>query len=155
MKRKTRKQAKRKTINQNLKFSLILLPFIFYLLPSLCGCASLWEKAKGIAGVSTKVLEDNRQSAITKTFNDDYFTSYTKTLDILKKVIESHIYSESIKKHMIAIYVSEEDTTPVGLFFKEVDASHTQIEVSSPSTFAKELIAKKLFSALEKPAVPE
>jgi len=140
---------KRKT--QNLPPFLIALLFTVCFLPFLCGCATLREKMKGFLGVSTKELEEDRVSAIAKTFNDDYFTSYTKILDILKE-IKSYIYSQSIKKHMIAIYVSEEDTTPVGIFFKEIDASHTQIEVSSPSTFAKELIAKKLFSALEKPA---
>jgi hypothetical protein len=52
---------------------------------------------------------------------------------------------------MIAIYVSETDTTPVGLFFKEIDKSNTQVEVSSPSTYAKELISEKVFKLLKPP----
>ncbi|MDD4980143.1 MAG: hypothetical protein PHC54_02570 [Candidatus Omnitrophica bacterium] len=113
------------------------------------GCASLTEAAKGFAGISTKVLEDNRSSAITKVFNYDYFSSYTKTLDILKRM-EAYIYKQDIKKHMIAIYVSREDTTVVGLFFKEIDANNTKIEVSSPSTYAKEFISAGVFSVLDK-----
>jgi hypothetical protein len=113
------------------------------------GCATIEETTKGFAGVSTKVLEDNRKSAILKNFNYDYFTCYTTTLDILKRTY-AYIYVQDIKKHMIAIYVSEYDTTPVGLFFKEIDANTTQIEVSSPSTYAKEFIANNVASVLDK-----
>ena len=60
----------------------------------------------------------------------------------------SYIYTDDPKKNMLAIYVSEADTTPVGIFLKEMDASNTQIEISSPSTYAKELIAEKLFNLL-------
>jgi hypothetical protein len=120
-----------------------------YWVIGLVGCASIIEGAKGIAGVSTKVLEDNRKSAITKTFNCDYFTCYTTTLDIVKR-IEAYIYVQDIKKHMIAIYVSSEDTTPVGLFFKEIDKNNTQVEVSSPSTYAREFISEKAFPVLDK-----
>ncbi len=128
---------------------ILLFAICNLLIATLLGCASVMETAKGIAGVSTKVLEDNRKSAITKTFNYDYFNCYTKTLDILKR-IDTYIYVQDIKKHMIAIYVSEEDTTPVGLFFREIDKNNTQVEVSSPSTYAKEFISEKVFSVLDK-----
>lgn len=127
---------------------LILLTFDFLLL-TLMGCATIKETAKGFWGVSTQVLEDNRKSAITKTFNYDYSSCYAKTLDILKRT-GTYIYMQNIKKYMIAIYVSEADTTPVGLFFKEIDKTNTQIEVSSPSTYAKEFMAKNVFSVLDK-----
>ena len=111
------------------------------------GCASIKEALKGFAGVSTKELEAGRKSAIVKTFDCDYFTAFTKILDALKEM-SAYIYTQDIKKHMIAIYVSQKDTTPVGIFFKEISAATTQVEVSSPSTFAKELISGKLFQAL-------
>lgn len=113
------------------------------------GCASVKESIKGFAGVSTKALEENRNSANFKNFNLDYFSSYTRSLDALKS-INCYIYAQNIKKHMIAAYISEEDTTPVGVFFKEINFSNTRIEVSSPSTNAKELISEKLFLALDK-----
>ncbi len=122
---------------------------VFLSLILINGCASIKEAAKGIAGVSTKALEDNRASAITKVFHYDYFICYTKTLDILKH-IGTYIYAQDIKKHMIAVYVSEQETTPVGVFFKEIDKTNTRVEVSSPSTYAKEFISLKLFPALEK-----
>jgi hypothetical protein len=36
----------------------------------------------------------------------------------------------------------------VGIFFKEIDKENTQIEVFSPSCYARDLISAKLFSAL-------
>jgi len=113
---------------------------------SFSGCAAIKEGGRCLIGVSTKEVERSRSGAITKSFNYDYNACYSKTKGILKN-IGSYIYAQN--KNMIAIYISEEDTTPVGLFFKEVDANNTQIEVSSPSTYAKELIAAKVFSALE------
>lgn len=135
MERKTQ-NAERRTTTKNFKLFLILLSFIM-------GCATIQEAAKGTAGVSTKVLEEGRKEAIVKRFNYDYNTCYKKIKATLQKK-GSYIYAQSIKKHMIALYVSEDDTTPVGIFFKEIDANNTQIEVSSPSKFAKELIARKV-----------
>jgi len=128
-----------------LRFVICILSFVILL----GGCATVQEAAKGIAGISTKALEASRKDAAVKAFDYDYFTCYTKTLDILKN-INTYIYAQDIKKHMIALYVSKENTTEVGIFFKEVDAGHTQIEVASPSTYAKERIAAGLFTALEK-----
>jgi len=127
--------------------SFVICALLFVI--STMGCATITEGVKGFAGVSTRALEDNRKTAITKAFNYDYFTCYTQTLDILKRM-QAYIYMQSIKKHMIAIYVSEQDTTPVGLFFKEIDATNTQVEVSSLSTYAKEFISGKVFSVLDK-----
>ena len=124
--------------------------FVSILIFVICtsGCASIKEMSKGVAGVSTKKLEESRKGAILKTFDYDYFTCFTNTSDALKK-LGCYIYAQDIKKHRIAIYVSEQDTTPVGIFFKEMSAASTQVEVSSPSTFAKELISGKLFQALK------
>jgi len=145
---------KLKIKSKKLNMFLIILPFTLYLLPFMSGCATITEGTKGFLGISTKELEKQRKNAIAKTFNYDYFTCFTKTSDILKGA-NTHIYKKDIKDKMIAIYVSSENTTPVGIFFKEIDASSTQIEVSSLSNPAKELIANKLFSALEKSANTE
>jgi len=149
MSRKGGRMAYRMSLIANRQKQIWLLFTGYWLLISLFGCASIMEMAKGVAGVSTKTLEKNRKSAITKSFNYDYFSCYTMVLDIIK-CTEAYIYAQDIKKHMIAIYVSKQDTTVVGVFFKEVDAKHTEVQVSSPSLSAKGLIATKLFSALEK-----
>jgi|GEM_PF-1449587 len=126
---------------------LRLLPFTFYLF-TLLGCAMLKEAGKKFLGVSTKELQDLRKTSITRQFNYDYNTCYEKVKEALKEK-GAYIYAQGKRKHMIAFYVSEEDTTPVGIFFNETDANKTQIEVSSPSSYAKEAMALKIFSALE------
>ena len=130
----------------NVKAALFFI--IGFCIMNLIGCETVKEGAKGFLGISTRILEDNRKSAIVKTFDFDYFACYTKALDILK-AMDTYIYSQNIKRHMIAIYISELDTTPVGIFFKEEAANKTQIEVSSPSTYAKEFISSKVFAVLD------
>lgn len=112
------------------------------------GCSRVKEATKCVAGVSTKVLEDARKDAVKKTFNYDYKSCYEKSKEILIAE-EAYIYAQGIEKRMIAVYVSRQDTTPVGVFFKEAGPATTEIEISSPSKYAKEFIAKKLFTALE------
>ena len=122
--------------------TLLLMPLI--LLP---GCSTLREGTKCVLGVSTKVLEDNRKGAITKTFDYDYHATYNKSIEALK-AMDTYVYHKGAAGQLIAFYVSLGDTTPVGVFFKTVDNTHTQVEISSPSTYAKELIAKRLFARL-------
>jgi len=45
--------------------------------------------------------------------------------------------------------MSASETTPVGIFFTEVDPLNTQVELSSPSTEAKEIESKKIFDFLD------
>jgi hypothetical protein len=129
------------------KFWIAFLIFAFCILHFI-GCASLKEAAKGVAGISTKILEESRKDAVKKTFSYDYQACYDKVKSILREK-GSYIYRQDPKENLIAIYVSEADTTPVGIFFTGIDANNTQIEVSSPSTAAKELISARIFSALE------
>jgi hypothetical protein len=114
----------------------------------LAGCAGLKEKARGFAGVSTKTLQDNRLSAVSKVIpmaGDACYGRAKAALEFMK----AYIYAQDAGKTMIAVYVSEQDTTPVGIFFKPIDPSATQIEVSSPSTPARDYIAAQLFASFE------
>ena len=155
--------AYRISLIANRKRQVWLLVIGYWLLVSLSGCATIKETAKCVAGVSTKVLEDGRKDAIKMNLGCQYNECYSKVLEKLKQ-IGTYIYAEDRKKQMIAVYLHETaepetatseteftitDTTPVGIFFKEIDAKNTQIEVSSPSTYAKEFISTKIFSALE------
>ena len=121
------------------------------------GCVMIKEGAKGIAGLSTQALEDGRKDAIKNTFNYAHNSCYDKVGDTLKRM-GCYIYARGAGKRMIAVYVSASDTTPVGIFFKEIDANNTQVEMSSPSTYAKEFMAARIFKDLgpqEKPAVSD
>jgi hypothetical protein len=145
---------------RQIMFKRFILPVILFITVNiLSGCASFKEIGKGIAGISTKVLEENRESALKKSFALSYNDSYQKVKDILSKGALDEkkleipgstpvIYADDRDKKMIAIYLSSLDTTPVGIFFTEKEAE-TLVEVSSPSTYAKEEIAKRIFSRLD------
>lgn len=135
---------------KKIKFILVLLTAL-----TLCsGCASLRETWHSFAGTSTKELEEGRNDAIKKEFDCDYVSCRQKVEAILAD-IKAYVYAKDETKKMIAIYVSRKDTTVVGVFFKDLDSAKTKVEVSSPSTYAKELIAGKIFSALEEQCSPQ
>ncbi|MCX5698194.1 MAG: hypothetical protein NTX01_00635 [Candidatus Omnitrophica bacterium] len=125
------------------------------------GCATVKEMGKGFIGVSTLVLDQKRKDALKKSFALDYNGCYVKVKEILKgneKEKESPIYAQDAKKKMIAVYLGQTDTTPVGIFFTEEAGGNTLIEISSPSTYAKEEIANRIFTGLDeliKPKIEE
>jgi hypothetical protein len=132
-------------MRKTLKFFMFGAVLIFS-----AGCGpGMKESLRGVAGISTKVLEDNLATADSKEFDLDYTAVYSKTQKIIQE-IGAYVYTVNKSKNLIAIYVSSEDTTPVGIFFKEISSVRTRVSVSSPSKFAKELIAGKIFSGLEK-----
>jgi len=111
------------------------------------GCAAVTEGAKGVLGVSTRALEVGRKNALKETFAYNLDACYDK----LKKGLLQrgcYIYALDPEQKMIAVYVSYTDTTPVGVFFKKVDDNNTEVEVSSPSTWAKEFILRRAASIL-------
>ena len=128
-------------------FVAILLSGLSYCAVGLCGCACLKETAKGFLGISTKDIENVRDKAIVKIVNLDYQTCYSKVHDRLT-AIGSYIYAKD--KDLIAVYISQEDTTPAGIFFKQIDNYKTQIEVVSPALDTKEFLAEKIFSIFQK-----
>lgn len=105
------------------------------------------EGTKGFLGVSTKALEDNRESGLKKKFNFGYNNCSEKVIKALKES-GAYIYSQDPKKGMIAVYISTEDTTPVGIFLTKIDVNNTEVEVVSPSSYGKETIAKIVFDEL-------
>ena len=124
----------------------ILCVFVF-LAVSISGCVGPKEACKGFLGISTKVLEDGRQGALKKEFSCDLITCHNEVRSILKKN-KSYIYADNLEKDMLAIYISEEDTTPVGIFLTDTGRGKTLVEITSPSTYGKELIAKIVFTGL-------
>jgi hypothetical protein len=112
------------------------------------GCAAGTEVARGVLGVSTKILEDGRKDAVRKTVAHGADECFIKAEESLKKA-GAYIYARNKLTHMMAVYVSETDTTPVGIFMTAQD-NQTLVEVSSPSSFAKDFIAEKLFVDLER-----
>ena len=135
-----------KVANHKIQVMSLFLVALFVL----AGCASVKEGARGVIGISTKQIEEAKKDAIVKTFKYSYDVCLKQVKEILTS-IGSYIYTEDKNKNLIAVYVSTTDTTPVGIFFKQIDADNTQLEISSPSSEAKEYIAGKLFLLLEGP----
>ena len=134
-------------MKRNMRF--ILVAICCLLAAVLSGCATIKEVGKGFAGVSTQVLEDKRKDALKQSFALGYESCYNKVKDILGRGANRPcIYAEDSKKKMIAIYLSSTDTTPVGIFFTEEAGGKTLIEISSPSIYAKEEIANRIFNGL-------
>ena len=136
---------------QKLRPLSLVLIFMFFIF-NLTGCSTVKdtvrETAKGIIGVSTKEIEASRKDSLKKQFNYAYNDCYDKVIKVLK-FIGAYVYTQDNTKNMIALYVSQTDTTAAGVFFTKIDANNTQVEVCSASTFAKEFIAESIFSQLE------
>lgn len=122
-----------------------LLILLFAVLIS--GCAETREICKGVLGVSTKALEEERKDGIRKEFNSEPAALHQKVKQILKDS-GAYVYCDDPEKDMLAIYVSEEDTTPVGIFFTRAGAGRTLVEVSSPSVYGKETIFRIINESL-------
>jgi hypothetical protein len=125
----------------------ILVSCYCFLVTGFLGCAAVTEGVKGVLGVSTRALEVGRKDALKETFAYNLEACYDKLkVDLVER--GCYIYALDPKQKMIAAYVSNKDTTPVGVFFTRVDDSHTQVEVSSPSVWAKEFMLKRVSSIL-------
>jgi len=141
-------------MKRNARFILLIAGCFFT--TGLLGCATVKEMGKGFMGVSTQVLEEKRPGALKKLFVMGYSDCYAKVKEILNtKDKESFIYAEDPAKKLIAVYFSATDTTVVGIFFTQESAASILIEVSSPSTYAKEEIANRIFSNLAPKVVKE
>ena len=138
----------------NVRLMLIVAGYL--LSTALLGCVAVKEAGKGFVGVSTKVLEEKRKDSLKKSFVLDYSRCYLKVKEILsQKGKEAYIYAEVPKEKLIAAYLSSADTTPVGVFFTEEAGGNTLIEVSSPSIYAKEEIANRIFTGIDELIKPK
>ena len=105
---------------------------------------------KGFFAVSTRELEELKKDALVKIFDYDYTTCYEKTLALIEKMPETQIYAK--EKDSIAVYCVSLNSTPAGIFFEKVDASHTKVLISSASSSAKGWVASNVFSSkVQKP----
>jgi len=127
--------------------------FLVFCIIYFSGCISLKERTKGLLGVSTREIESSRDLALKKDFAIGLDECYTKARDILKE-IGCYIYTSDKAKGLIAFYVSRSNTTVVGLFLTKIDEANTRLEVSSPSSYSRDIIANKLFSRLESALAP-
>ena len=126
---------------------LLVIVLLSFCLTSLLGCACIKEATRGFLGISTKEIENARDKAIVKIVGYDYSSCY-KIVEARLTEIGSYTYAK--RDDLIAVYISPTDTTPAGIFFKEINKRKTQLEIVSPAADTKEYLAQKIFSALEK-----
>ncbi|MFC1658149.1 hypothetical protein ACFL1D_02060 [Candidatus Omnitrophota bacterium] len=108
------------------------------------GCSSLKQGARGFLGVSTREIEEARNEAIVRIVDCEYPRCY-KTVEERLFAIGSYIYAR--RSDLIAVYISSSDTTPAGVFFREIDTGKTEIAISSPAQDTREYLAEQVFSA--------
>lgn len=109
------------------------------------GCASIKDGVKGFLAISTKEIENARDKAIVRIIDRDYISCY-RLAQVRLSEIGSYIYAR--KKDLLAVYISQTDTTPAGIFFRQIDAQKTEVSIASPAADTKEFLAEKIFSAL-------
>lgn len=112
-----------------------------------CVTGGVKEAWRGFKGDSTRVLSEARPSAVAREFTFGRNDCVKKVEESLK---EMHAYVYAREGELIAVYVTEEDTTPVGIFISAAEGEQTRIEVSSPSSFARDALSAKLFASLDK-----
>ena len=130
----------------------LLVIFVFFLLlPLFTGCATLKELPKKIWGSSTQALEQARAEGVSNTFSLDYETSFNKVIEILKKM-DCYIHIKNKKRHLIVAmkFQGPDDTTEVGIFFREKDPQVTEIELSCLSSSLLNYASEKIFSMMDK-----
>jgi len=127
---------------------ILVVALLGYCVIALAGCVCLKERIKEFLAISTGDIEDSRDRAIVRIVDYDYDSCYRKVEERLIE-IGSYIYAK--RKDLIAVYISQKDTTPAGIFFKEINGQKTQLEIASPATDTREYLADKIFSVfLEK-----
>ena len=121
---------------------------IVAVIAALCaGCGvTMKEAGRGFLGTSTKILEDGRPRAISREFPCTGVECRKKVMALLKEM-KAYIYRQ--EGDLIAMYVSSTDTTPVGVFVTEAGGK-AEVEVSSPSTYAREHVSRSVFAGLDK-----
>lgn len=102
----------------------------------------------GLPGVTGHAYAEEREGALSKTFNYDYSTCYWKMDGILKAMPHVSVYSEKYDK--ILLFYIYPNTTQVSVYFTSIDPTHTKVEVVSESSSAKNWIADNLFSETAK-----
>ncbi|MCX7927345.1 MAG: hypothetical protein N2606_04340 [Candidatus Omnitrophica bacterium] len=125
--------------------SFVIFIFLFFIM----GCASVKEASRGLAGISTQALEERFPGGRTIKVKMDYDNCVNQTRILLKQA-GAYIYKDSPQRKLIAVYVSETDTTPVGLFFESIDEKNTYITFTSQSDYARDYIAEKVEAAFNK-----
>jgi len=125
------------------------------------GCASVGERMHGVLGTSIREIEASRVKSVQMVVPGDRDAVYTAVLAELKKA-GRYIYRRERNEGAIAFYMSAENTTVAGVFLRGLEGGKTEIEIASPSSYARNAVREELSALLPAPeperepsAVPE
>ena len=128
----------------------ILMAAIVLLFSSCAVWDNTVEFGKTIWGSSTRVLEQARDNAISKTYDKPYWDCVRSSIDVVRKKKWVIFQKDEIKGYMVVMGIKGcVNTTEIGVFFDELSDTQTRIEITSLSTDAKRKVAHGLFHGLD------
>lgn len=136
-----------------MKNSVLMVCFV--LLCSSCaafhhGVDNTVEFGKTVWGSSTRVLEQERVNAISKTYDKSYWDTLRAAIKVIEKKHWVVFMKDEVKGYVDVMGIKGSvNTTEIGIFFDELSDTQTQIQISSLSTNAKRKVAKGLFHGLD------
>ncbi len=131
-----------------MRFLLIIV--VVGICSSCCVINTGEEIVKSVWGSSTRVLEKERDNAITKIYNEPYAECMHNSIIVAGKKKWVIFKKDEAKGYMVVMGIKDAvNTTEVGIFFVKLSDTQTRIELSSLSTFAKRQAAKDLFHGLD------
>jgi|GEM_PF-513414 len=114
-----------------------------------CTTEEIKDVPKTIWGSTTRVLEQARSNAITKTYDRNYWDCFKAAQAVARKKYVI-FQKDEVRGIMVIMGIpGSVDTTEVGVFFVELSDQQTRIELASLSTNAKRLLSKGLFHGMD------
>jgi len=104
-------------------------------------------------GVGTRPFHE-KGKVHSATFTRNYFLCYDNTLTILKE-LQASFYRGQRRKNFIIAYGFDQvvpqcsESTEVAIFFTELGAFKTKVEVSSLNYYLSEFVSTKIFNGLK------
>jgi len=144
-----------------LKSRFLFFLFIFMALTVMTtGCSFIQETARTVWGSSTRALEKARVDAVSGTFACSVEECFQRVTALSRSAVKQEgkgaqtglfdlFLSDPVRGVIVVMGVpGQVDTTEVGIFFQEMDARTTRVEVSSLSSRAKRTVARRVFADL-------
>ena len=116
------------------------------------GCSTL--EFSRLVGVGTRPFHE-KGKVYSATFTRNYFLCYDEALKILKG-LQASFYRGERRKNFIITYGFDKvapqcsESTEVAIFFTELGAFKTKVEVSSLNYYLSEFVSAEIFKELNK-----
>ncbi len=106
-----------------MSFTRLCACAVFFVFLAGCSTSGIREAFRGFKGTSTGVLKDTRRSAVSREFDCSLEECLPKLAEALEE-LGNYVYAR--EEGLTAVYVSETDTTPVGIFAAGISSGSHQ-----------------------------